>query len=276
MSYTTLYLVPENGGIEDYAEYRNAFGSAAYVWSAMAKKYHGEEFLWLSNEDVRREVWGLSKRADVPDFVRITMMTTFDKVMVKSENLLRVVEAFKEFVKAYPPGNSACSLLEQAGDLENLADDPHCYAVCWNQTSVGEAWPYIYEGDDDDEDDEGRPYDISKDKGHWFLFDQFERYKTAEQPEPQPELKRWWVSWEEPTGMDGDYRPISVPVPPAVKRWWCSGHGEGYATLCAVVDAPSEADAMAAIEDDWKPQAWRFCTEHELGWRPNPGRFPWD
>jgi len=93
-------------------------------------------------------------------------------------------------------------------------------------------------------------------------------------------MKRWWISWEEPTPK-GDYRPLHVPVPDAVKKWWCSGYGgfgaeDSYATLCAVVDAPTEEEARKAIRVEWEPQEWRFCEECTLDWRPNAGRFPWE
>ena len=68
---------------------------------------------------------------------------------------------------------------------------------------------------------------------------------------------RFWISWEEPT-PDEDYRPFTVPVQPLVLHWWCSGHGDGYATLCAVVDADNEEAAKDAVKKFWKPQAWRF------------------
>ena len=54
--------------------------------------------------------------------------------------------------------------------LQKLAEDRVCYAVCWNQTSVSDTW---YVRDDDEED--SRLYDISKDEDHWFLFDELER-----------------------------------------------------------------------------------------------------
>lgn len=87
------------------------------------------------------------------------------------------------------------------------------------------------------------------------------------------EHKRWWVSWEEPITED-DYRPLHLPLPAAVRAWWCSGEGEDYANLCAVVDASTEVQAKEAIEVEWRPRRWRFCKEKEPMWRPGD-RFPW-
>jgi hypothetical protein len=87
-------------------------------------------------------------------------------------------------------------------------------------------------------------------------------------------MKRWWVSWWEPL-VKGDYRPFTWPLPPEIPKYWCSGYGDGTASLCAVVDASTEEEVKKLIEQFWKPAEWRFCNERELGWRPGD-RFPWD
>lgn len=95
-------------------------------------------------------------------------------------------------------------------------------------------------------------------------------------------MQRWWVSWEEPIGEDGDWRPFKVPVPKEILKYWCSGYGgdfslgagEGFATICAVVEASDEAAIKKAAEEVWNPQDWRFIDKVEPGWRPND-RFPW-
>jgi hypothetical protein len=58
-----------------------------------------------------------------------------------------------------------------------LAQCDDCYAACWNQTSVSDAWPHIHEkckACGCEIEDEYRDYDISKDEGHWFMFDKLE------------------------------------------------------------------------------------------------------
>jgi hypothetical protein len=95
-----------------------------------------------------------------------------------------------------------------------------------------------------------------------------------------PVMKRWWVSWEEPTSESGgDWRPLKVPPTESIPKYWCSGYGgwdeDSYASICAVVDAPSEDEAKALVEKYWRPQEWRFCNERELDWRPAGDRFPW-
>lgn len=168
MSYTTIYKVPEKGEIENYAEFKNAWRGALNVWTEMAKRYLGMEMLPMFREGGMRPVWDLSEDPEIPENDRIVMASTFDNVMVEREDLPRLVEAYRDFATRFEPG----SLLEQAEVLEKLAADPTCFAVCWNQTSVNSDTWMKPEGDPDIEDDYRlRMYDISKDNGHWFLFE---------------------------------------------------------------------------------------------------------
>ena len=85
--------------------------------------------------------------------------------------------------------------------------------------------------------------------------------------------KRWWISWYQPTD---DERPLTYPPNAAIIGWWNSGSSDEAWTLCAVVDAISEAAARKAVLKDW-PEAsnWRFCEPRIPTWRPND-RFPID
>jgi hypothetical protein len=90
-------------------------------------------------------------------------------------------------------------------------------------------------------------------------------------------MMRYWISWWQPTE---DYRPLNDP--PAnlnVLGWWCSGHKGDEAdtpSICALVQADSEAAARKAVYKDW-PEAesaeWRFVTEESETFLPND-RFP--
>jgi hypothetical protein len=160
MSRTTLYKVPEKGGIEVVAEFRNSHGSAPYIWSKLGITYFGwEEYGWYSKD--MNMMWKLAKDHKVHLFERVTLMTTFD----------RIIAAFILFVEAHPFGNYVCSLPDQAVALRRLIADPDCFAVCWNQTSVANNWPQVYdEGCCECCLDDGRSYDISLDKDHYFMF----------------------------------------------------------------------------------------------------------
>lgn len=175
MSYTTLYLVPESGEIREFAEYRNAYGSAAYCWTSLCDRYLGG-LQWILSADAVKRLWRLASDGRMPEHHKTALQATFDNVMVRRENLGKVAKAFEAFVEDFPPGQQACSLLKQAADLRRMyLDDPECFAVCWCQTSVaGGAWMASDDEVDQDGDPMWRMWDISKDEGHWFLFDEVE------------------------------------------------------------------------------------------------------
>lgn len=87
-------------------------------------------------------------------------------------------------------------------------------------------------------------------------------------------MARFWVSWNQPTE---DYRPLNFPPNQKVLGYWCSGFSaDDSATLCALVDAEHESDAMAAIQADWPEAAahlWRFIEPRTADWLPGD-RFP--
>lgn len=86
---------------------------------------------------------------------------------------------------------------------------------------------------------------------------------------------RFWLSWIQPYE---DYRPLTDPPHKAVIGWWCSGFdASDQAILCALVVAPSEDAAKAAIGESWPEtkalEDWRFCESKRCGWLPGD-RFP--
>lgn len=166
VSYTTLYKVPESGEIELAGEFHNSHRGAMLVWMLMSEAYLHRPFSLSNDVQSAKPTWNLWKNPDVRLSDRIVMASTFDKIMVKRENIPRLVQAIEDYSRRFDPG----TLLKQACILKELASDETCFAVCWNQTSVcADAW-YV-PGETDDE--EWRPFDLSRDHdyGHWFLFE---------------------------------------------------------------------------------------------------------
>lgn len=90
-------------------------------------------------------------------------------------------------------------------------------------------------------------------------------------------MKLFWISWYQPTE---DYRTIydkRKESEPFGHRYWCSGETCSEPTtwtMCAMVDASSEEDAMALVLSYWpEAEEWRFCEEKPTGWAPGD-RFP--
>jgi hypothetical protein len=171
MSYTELFLVPERGEVYCVAEFKNAFRGAMMVWGQMGSYYLALGSLELMLQDNMQRVWNLWKNDCVPLSDRIVMGATFDRVMVRRENIPRLVNAIRDYATRFDPGH----LLDQVEKLLELANDSECFAVCWNQTSVNaDAW-YVQTDELDKYDDHiYRMYDVSRDTGHWFLFSDFQ------------------------------------------------------------------------------------------------------
>jgi hypothetical protein len=168
MSYTTLHLVKE-GGIENYREFANSWGGAMFIWDSLCKRYFpGQVPYTLIFGGGTENLWGLAQRKDVALNDRVVLMTTFDRAMVRKENLLDLANRFEQFVKDHPNPSVVCSLPDQAVAMRKIAAEQDCVGVCWTQTSVsGDVW---YVGDELGESGL-RPYDIAKDKGHFFVYD---------------------------------------------------------------------------------------------------------
>ena len=172
MSYTTLYLVPEKGEIIEFEEYRNSWGSAPFIWSALFDKYLKSPndppyTSWMSQSE---RLWKLAEKGGpLNKNEKICLMSTFDKVMVKKKNLPQLIDAFTWFYKHYKKTGVVCHLMDQVKSFRDLLDRDDCYAVCWCQTSVSDD---VWDSERTTEDDDILPWDISKDKGHFFLFDE--------------------------------------------------------------------------------------------------------
>lgn len=205
MSYTEIYSFDKAGNAGQAGEVKNSWRGAMAIWSYLEKKYlppyipdyvkhcnwyraemtreeiiqrNGFEPSRLSpslspdGENPMKEVWGLADNTDVPEHERIALFTTFDKCLVKKEDLPTVIAAFRKF-------EAETSLPEQADILETLFQNEDCIAVGWNQTSVnGDTWGNA--GGYDEENDESIPYNCLTKEEHYWLFDEFQKAQPQE------------------------------------------------------------------------------------------------
>lgn len=196
MSYTEIYSFDKKGNASQAAEIRNAFRGAMAVWKRLEEKHlppyrpsyvpafipddRVEEFLRykpsrctaMMDDGAMKEIWNLADNRDVPENERIILFTTFDKCLVKKEDLPAVISAFRSF-------DAETSLPEQAGVLEQLLQDEDCIAVGWNQTSVnGDTWANF---EYDEENDECIPYNCMNGEEHYWLFDELRKGGQTEE-----------------------------------------------------------------------------------------------
>ncbi|MFW5962405.1 MAG: hypothetical protein ACOCQR_02205 [bacterium] len=182
MSYTEIYVVKKNGDVEVYAEIINAWRGAMAIWDILEEKHlppfrpsfvpctipddEIEEYLTYKPKRARsinindtKEIWDLASCDHIPFLDKIVLCTTFDKVIVKKENIQKVIDAFNSF-------EGQTSLKEQAEILTKILEEDEYIGVTWNQTSVVRGWGKH------NEEDEYEHYNINTNDDHWFLFDE--------------------------------------------------------------------------------------------------------
>jgi hypothetical protein len=185
MSTTEIYSFDKEGNASFYDDVHNAWRGAMAVWKIVEERHltpYLPKFPFpsqfskpsrttaISDETAMNEIWGLWDNPNVPENDRIVLGTTFDKVLVKKEDIPKVIEAFRSF-------GGETSLPEQADILQALFEDDDCIAVGWNQTSVnGDTWSnYRY----NEETGECDPYNCLTQDEHWWLFEELNKESEA-------------------------------------------------------------------------------------------------
>ena len=168
MSCTEIFAFDIAGNAHEYCDIRNAWRGAMAVWRKMEEEYlppkifYGQKISRLMglNPKDADEIWDLFSNTKVPEHERIVLGTTFDKCLVRKEDIPKVIEAFRKF-------GGETSLPEQADVLEKLLGDDNCIAVGWNQNSVCDSFWIKY----NEETDTYYPYNFLAMNEHWWLFD---------------------------------------------------------------------------------------------------------
>jgi hypothetical protein len=180
MSSTEIYGLTKNRAME-IGEARNSFRGAMLVWKTLEEKYLPSfpKPVWMPSDskeyvsrtsmmmmpNAMKEVWDLIDSDKLSFNEKIVLGTTYDNVLVKAENISRVIDAFNSF-------EGDTTLKEQADiisqTIKNITEqDEPIVAIGWNQTSVNES-PW---SDYSEEEDEDIGYNLETGDKHWFLFD---------------------------------------------------------------------------------------------------------
>jgi hypothetical protein len=200
MSCTTLYAVwPHSGGtFEEVGEYRNSYGSAIFVWSALFKAYRqhiiGRQALAgefpgcpgaIGHFDTYPLLWkyAAGKFDDLPELPSYdprpqdtgfrpwetnTLLSTYDNAVLPRNGMLVMAQSFERFAYIYHAGDQrthVCSLREQAATLREIYERG-AVAAAWCQTSTSDFWG---SGTYDEETEEHTPYSIETGKDHWMI-----------------------------------------------------------------------------------------------------------
>ena len=178
MSNTEIFGFDKEGNAYLAGEVKNAFRGAMAIWRILEEKYlppidneytqaleksFGIKYSRCSSEDTIQEVWALQNSDKLSIEEKIVLFSTFDKMLVKKEDIPKVINAFISF-------EGETSLKEQAEILQDLLESDNCIAVGWNENSVViDNWVnYSY----DEENDRAIPYNCLKQNEHYWLFDE--------------------------------------------------------------------------------------------------------
>jgi hypothetical protein len=144
MTYTTISAAFEGGFVSD-ENFRGGWGSGPFVWDNLADRYNieGGMFERWKNLATYHETNALEP------FEHNTLVTTYDWHVVKRDDMLTIARSFECFVAAYPPGDRACTLLEQAKAIRGRYAEGAEF-LAWNQTSVSDPWFEIRDEESDD------------------------------------------------------------------------------------------------------------------------------
>lgn len=167
MSHTAIHITSESGEVSTIARIHNAWRGAMFIWDTLGKfKLHDRSQYWNAVTNAK-DVWELFETKRLNRTERLVLGSTFDRAMVKKENLNSLAREFEEFNSRYNPvGARPNSLSEQADVMRKAAESDDCYALFWTQTSVSDDVWMVYENED-----EPRWYDITRDTEHFYLFD---------------------------------------------------------------------------------------------------------
>ena len=174
MSETRLYTVGRNGDVEIYERFRNAHGGSMAIWRILAEKHlqaTGMAFTMMMMSGLK-PVFDLAKKGNLAPWETVTLMTTFDKVVIPIEHVASVASALEKFTEEYGPAQEAQNFIfhipQQAEALRKVveeAEEKGWRGVCWNQMSASEA---LWDGIREEGEDERRPHNVDKDEGHWY------------------------------------------------------------------------------------------------------------
>lgn len=193
MSYTTIYAFDAKGNSQSYATFRNSWRFCPVIWKYFEDKYLPPlrpDYIpkHIADSDVERflgykpsrtlslpkgpnfddfsdqqEIWNLAGDINIPLNERIVLCSTFDNMIVRIDEVDRVIAAFREF-------EGETSLGEQADILERIKNEEKYIAVAWHQTNLCESPWCVY----DEAKEDYNPYNLNSGSKHHFLFDELE------------------------------------------------------------------------------------------------------
>lgn len=159
---------------EEWEEYRNSWGGAAFVWSKLFDRYIPKTHPydgWLTGDNSR--LWKLVNRKDIPEHQRALLMFTFDYCFVAKQNFARFAADIDKFIGDFPSSTEANHLPAWKLFFEKETADAE--AIGLHATSVSDnLWYGEYDGDKEKSIDWEKAYE---------LYEQLEVELELDEPE---------------------------------------------------------------------------------------------
>lgn len=181
MSRTTLYLAPQSGPVRAVTQFWNSWGFFMRIWNAVSEALFRHPYpLRCAYRKEQQAVWNLWMEPRLPRSHRLVLLSTFDYAVIEYARLVEMAEAYEDFAHTYPV-EGVDHLCRMALLFRELAAQsiPDAAGICFQGTSVAETLWWTQEGWDDLGHEIGRPYDLAKDKDHWFVFEKMEMWEAA-------------------------------------------------------------------------------------------------
>lgn len=167
-----MFRVGADGALVQVARFSNSWGFAPMVWGTLVRRYQRDipgvapdDRYIESQSDYWPLLWEVAPRLSLQPWECDVLIATYDNVVICGADLVRMAESMERFADVHPVDRRACSLKEIATCLHELAREPSPPDICFNGTSVVNLW---WVADENDEDDEGRAYNVKTDTKHWY------------------------------------------------------------------------------------------------------------
>ncbi len=137
MAATLVHPINKNGDIDltNAVVAGRSLSGAATIWQIIGKRYLSWDFPPLFDETKMQKLWDLPKDKQIPEQVRIVLLSTFDRAVVRQGEIPRLVEAIQIFLREFDPKGRS-NLPKQVKILTRLSKSARLSAVCWNQCTV--------------------------------------------------------------------------------------------------------------------------------------------
>lgn len=197
MSYSTLYTFDSKGDISDHKDYRNGNIFAIPLWGYLGKKYLGWRSSFsdsvmvmppIGEKSEMDKLWALLKAPEVVREDKLAFGLTLDLAVYRPAELEELANALQKIAVDMSQGQPhiAVRCYEIGRDIQDIwymfksappphealeTATPHVGFCC---TSVCDPWEDLPQRDweeDLEELDEREPYNIYRDKLHFFPYD---------------------------------------------------------------------------------------------------------